>query len=135
MTVRLINPHEVSFGEADLPGCSEARLVVRPLRVRRNRNDGDRYESYVEVEGRRYVIEVDCQDVPAATSLTTGQEDSLSFAADKADGSGSVSVTAANAVLVRQQTHFRNEAKGLSMTTLEFECRSSSGSSVPVSIS
>ena len=135
MTVRLVNPHEVSFAGGSLPGCREARLLVNPAKVREGRDDGDRFDSAIEVETPRHVIEIDCEDVPAATGLSVGQSGALSFTVDKADGSGSVSVSAANAVLVRQETRFRNHADGLSVTTLRFECRSSSGSSIPVSIS
>ncbi len=135
MTVRLINPHNVSFAGESLPGCCEARVLVRPTRVRRGRDDGKRFDSHVEVNAPIYVIEIDCLDVLAATGVTPGQSGALSFTVDEADGSGSISVSAANAVMIGQRTRFRNQADGLSVTTLRFECRSASGSSAPVSIS
>jgi len=135
VAVRLVNPHEVSFGGTSIPGCREARLGVRALRVERGGDDGDRYESYVEVDTPRYVIEVDCVDVPAAVGLVVGASGSLSFTVEKADGSGTMTVSAGSAVLAGQKTRFQNEAEGVSVTTLKFVCRSSSGSSAPVSMS
>ena len=134
MTVRLINPQEVTFKGESLPGCREARLLVRPTRVERGRNDGDRYDNAVEVRSPATVIEVDCLDVPTAAGLTVGESGSLSFTVEKADGSGSVSVSASSAALVGQRTRFRNETDGFSVTTLRFACRSATGNSAPVSI-
>ena len=135
MTVRLVNPHNVSFAGEDLPGCREARLLVRPAQIRREHSDGKRFEDHVEVNAPIYVIEIDCLDVPAATDVTPGQSGALSFTVDEADGSGSISVSASSTIMVAQRTRFRNQADGLSVTTLRFECRSISGTSVPVSIS
>lgn len=135
MTTRLINPHDVTFKGESLPGCREARLLVRPAHVERGRNDGDRYDSAVEVRGPGYVIELDCLDVPTAAALTPGESGTLSFTVEKANGSGSVGVSAPSAVLVGQKTRFRNETDGYSVTTLTFACRSATGTSAPVSIS
>ncbi len=135
MTVRLVNPHSVSFAGENLPGCREARLLVKPAGVRREHDDGKRFDSHVEVNTPIYVIEIDCLDVPAATDVTPGQSGALSFTVDETDGSGSISVSASSAVMVAQRTRFRNQADGLSVTTLCLECRSISGTSVPVSIS
>jgi hypothetical protein len=108
---------------------------VKPKGVRSACGDGERFESSVEVEPASYVIEMDCEEVSAAWGVQPGQSGVLSFTVDKADGSGTVSVSAANAVAAGQRTRFRNEAKGLSVTTLRFVCRSGTGNSSPVSIS
>ena len=135
MTVRLINPQGVSFAGKSLPGCREARLTVKPRGLRTERGDEERYSSYVEVESTRYEMEIDCEDVGAAVAVSPGESGALSFAVEKADGSGTVGVSAGNAVAAGHRTRFRNGAEGVSVTTLRFVCRSGSGSTEPVSIS
>jgi len=135
VTVRLINPHEVTFAGSALPGCREARLIVKPGDLREERGDGECYDSHVEVEHPSTILEIDCEDVEAAVQVTPGTSGALSFTVEKADGSGTVSVSAGSAVAAGHSTRFRNEAEGVSVTTLRFVCRSASGVSKPVSIS
>ena len=91
--------------------------------------------SHVEVETPSYAIEIDCEDVSAAMGVTAGSSGALSFAVEKADVSGTMSVSAANAVVTGQKTRFRNEAEGLSVTTVKFLCRSTTGNTPPISVS
>jgi len=130
----MVNPHDVSFGGKALPGCREARLTVKPRGMQGSSGDGERFERYVEMGPASYVMEIDCEDVNASTTVTPGESGTLSFAVDKADGSGTVNVSALNAVAAGHRTRFRNEAEGLSVTTLRFVCRSGSGNSEPVTI-
>ena len=133
VTVRMVNPHEVSFAGEGLSGCREARLTVRPRRVRGSAGDGQRYETHVEVEGPRHVIEIDSEDAGAA-KVGLGDRGALSFEVEKADGSGTVSVSAGNAVVVGQKTRFLNETEGVSVTTVRFLCQLGWDGSEPVSI-
>ena len=135
MIVRMMNPGEVSFAGHTLAGCREARLVVGSRGLAGDCGDDERFESYVEVRTPRYVMEVDCEDVCAAVALTPGDSGALSFTVEKADGSGTVRVSAVNAVAIGHKTRFRNEAEGVSVTTVRFLCRSGTGTTEPVSIS
>ena len=134
MTVRLVNPQDVSFAGTSLPGCREVRLITAARGLRWDAGDGEIHESHVEASRPRHFVEIVCEDVVSALGVTAGARGALSFKVAQADGSGTVSVSTASAVATGGRTRFRNEAAGVSVTTLRFVCRSVDGVSSPISI-
>lgn len=134
MSVKLLNPHNVSHGEQMIAACRQASIRVRFAEVRNLFGDAAAFPK--RTAGFQPVCEVDLvtEDVVMALSIAPGTTAALSFDVADAEGGSDKTITGANAVYMGPADEVGDQKAGPGTAMMQFVCYSSDGSSNPISI-
>lgn len=134
MSVRFLNPHNVSHGETSISKCREASVQSRFAEVKNLFGDGSAYPE--RSAGFQPVCEIDIvtEDIVQALSIAPGTSASLSFDVADAEGGSDKTITGANAVYMGPVENLGDVKSGPGTATMHFVCYSSDGSTNPISI-
>ena len=134
MSVKFLNPHNVSHGEETIAKCRQATIRTRFARVKELFGDGGAYpERAVGLEPSSEITIV-TEDIVKAAAIAPGTTASLSFDVADAEGGNDKTVTGANAVYLGPVEELGEAKSGAASATMQFVCWSSDGSSNPISI-
>ncbi|HUW57948.1 MAG TPA: hypothetical protein VMZ92_15005 [Planctomycetota bacterium] len=134
MSVRFLNPHNVSHGEESISKCRQASVRSRFTEVRTLFGDASPFPE--RSAGFQPVCEIDVvtEDVVKALSIAPGTTAALSFDVADAEGGDDKTVTGANAVYMGPVEDVGRDKSGPATATMHFVCYSSDGSTNPISI-
>ena len=134
MSVRFLNPHDVSHGQEAISKCREASISSRFTEVRTLFGDASPYPQ--RSAGFQPVCEIDIvtEDIVKALSIAPGTTASLSFDIADAEGGNDKTVTGTNAVYMGPVEDVGKAKSGPATATMHFVCYSSDGSTNPISI-
>ncbi|HUU42666.1 MAG TPA: hypothetical protein VMX57_02745 [Planctomycetota bacterium] len=134
MSIRFLNPHNVTHGEAGIAKCREASVRSRAGDVRRLSADAKPFP--VRTVALQPVSEITLvtEDVVQALAIAPGTTATLSFDVSAADGSADKTVTATNAVYLGPAEDLGGAKSGPGVASMQFVCHSSDGNTNPISI-
>ena len=135
MSVRFLNPHNVSHGAASIAKCREATVRSRCAEVRELIGDDAVFPQAAAGLAPHCDVEIVTEDVSAALSIVPGTKATLSFDVADAEGGDDKTVTALNAVYLGPSEEFAGAKKGPALAMMHFVCWSSTGSTNPISMS
>ena len=135
MSVRFVNPHNVSHGAASIAKCREAKVSSRCAEVRQLIGDDAVFPEAAAGFEPHGEIEIVTEDVAAALSIVPGTKATLTFDVGDGEGGGDKTVTGVNAVYLGPAEDFGEPKAGPGVATMHFVCWSSTGSSNPISMS
>ena len=135
MSVRFLNPHNVTHGTKAITKCREVSVGARLGEVKDLFGDGEAFAKHAA--GFRPACEVTLvtEDVAAALSIAPGTAAALTFDVADAEGGSDKTVTASNAVCMGPTEDFGGGKFGPGSANLRFLCTSPDGSTNPISIS
>ena len=134
MSVRFLNPHNVSHGQEGISKCREASISSRFTEVKTLFGDASPYPE--RSAGFQPVCEIDIvtEDIVEALSIAPGTTASLSFDVADAEGAGDKTVTGTNAVYMGPVEGLSGAKSGPGAATMHLVCYSSDGLTYPISI-
>jgi len=134
MSVKFLNPHNVTHGAESIERCRQALLRARFAEVRNLFGDGAPFPR--RAAGFEPVSEIDIvtEDIVKAISIAPGTCATLSFHVADAEGGSDKTVTGANAVYLGPVEEVGEAKSGPAVATMHFVCWSSNGSTNPISI-
>lgn len=134
MSIRFLNPHNVTHGETTIAKCREASVSNRMSDVRRLAGDAEAYPTRAVGFQPASEISIVTEDVAQALSIAPGTKATLSFDVKAGDGGDDKTVTATNALYLGPAEDLGDAKSGPGVATMQFTCYSSDGSTNPISI-
>ena len=134
MSIRFLNPHNVSHGETTIAACREASVRNRLTDVRRLAGDASAFPERAVGFQPASEITLTTEDVETALTIAPGTTATLRFDAAAADGSSDKTVTATNAVYLGPAEDLGDVKSGPGVARMQFVCYSSDGSTNPISV-
>jgi len=134
MSVKFLNPHNVTHGSASIAKCRRALIRARFAEVRHLFGDGAAFPR--RAAGFEPVCEIDIvtEDIVKALSIAPGTCGSLSFDVADAEGGADKTVTGADAVYMGPVEEMGEVKSGPAVATMHFVCWSSNGTTHPIGI-
>ncbi len=133
MSVRFLNPKNVTFGAQAIAKVSEARVDARATEVRQYFGDGSPYPKRTAAFQPAVEITLVAEDVTQALALSPGATAALSFQVTDAETGATKTISAATATYVGPSGDFGGSKRGPATATLPFACWSMSGGN-PITI-
>jgi len=134
MSVRFLNPHDVTHGSQGIANCRLARIRVRFTEVKSLFGDAKAFAMRAAGFEPVAEIEIVTEDVVKAASIAPGTCATLVFHAADAQGGTDKTVTGANAVYMGPAEEMGEAKSGAGTATMRFVCWYTNGSSNPISI-
>ena len=134
MSIRFLNPHNVSHGGVSIAKCREVTLSNRASDVRSLFGDGSCYAERVAPFRVVCEIHVVTEDVITALAITPGADASFSFNMADAEGGDDRTINGSHAVYAGPVEKIEKGKPGPGLATMRFVCRSSNGSDNPITI-
>jgi|GEM_PF-3524051 hypothetical protein len=134
MSVRFLNPHDVTHGSQGIANCRQARIQARFAEVKSLFGDAKAFP--MRAAGFEPVAEIDLvtEDVVKALSIAPGTCATLSFHVADAQGGTDKTITGANAVYMGPVEEMGEAKSGAGTATMHFVCWSTTGGTNPISI-
>jgi hypothetical protein len=132
MSVRFLNPKNVTHGTQVIAKVREVRVESRMTDVRRYFGDGSAFAKLAAAFRPAVEIELVCEDAGAALAISPGATATLSFQVVDAETGATKTVAATNATYVGPSGHFGGPKQGPAVATMPFACWSSTGAN-PIS--
>ena len=134
MSVRFLNPHNVTHGVNAIANCREVSVSNRLADVRRLVGDANVFPERVAGFQPASEVTLVTEDVAQALSIAPGTSATLSFDVKAADGGADKTVTGVNAVYLGPVENMGDAKFGPGVATMQFVCYSSDGTTNPISI-
>jgi len=134
MSIRFLDPHNVTHGETSIAQCRQASVNNRLSDVRRLAGDAEAFPTRAVGLQPASEVTIVTEDVAQALSIAPGTTATLSFDVKAADGGDDKTVTASNAVYLGPSEDLSGAKSGPGIATMQFVCASSDGSTNPISI-
>ena len=134
MSIRFLDPHNVTHGETSIAKCREATVNNRLSDVRRLAGDAEKYPTTTVGFQPAGEISIVTEDVAQALSIAPGTQATLSFDVKADDGGSDKTVTATGALYLGPAENLGTAKAGPGVATMQFVCASSDGSTNPISI-
>lgn len=122
MSVRFLNPKNVTHGGQAIAKVREVRVDARMTDVRRYFGDGAVYPKYTAAFRPTVDVTVVTEDTSRPFSLTPGVTSALSFQVADAETGATKTITAVAATYVGPSGEFGGPKSGPGVATMPFAC-------------